>query len=232
MEYRVTPAAHQYFLALAPLHGERFRRVFSQPDTAAVQAAIDESAAAGTLNEVLLPGMPVVFLNTLQITALDNGGTAVNVVPDEASALVDIRLLSDTTSEEYLARVRDTLGPGLDIEVLLRSQPAPPSPVDSPIYRALESALGTRAPVVPIFIPGTTDSRYFRERGIPAYGFSPFTLTGEESKGIHGADESIPINKFQRGVETMRRVVWACVVSAVPALAPMTAATATGGSRD
>ena len=42
----------------------------------------------------------------------------------------------------------------------------------------LEKTLGPEAPLVPSFITGTTDSRYFRERGIPAYGFSPFVLAG------------------------------------------------------
>ena len=64
---------------------------------------------------------------------------------------------------------------------------------------------------MPSLITGTTDSRYFRERGIPAYGFSPFILSGEEARGIHGADESIPLRKFHQGLAVMQRVVRACL---------------------
>ena len=61
--------------------------------------------------------------------------------------------------------------------------------------------------MVPAFIPGFTDSRFFRERGIPAYGVSPFELAGDDSRGIHGPDERIPLAELDRGVERMRRVV-------------------------
>jgi acetylornithine deacetylase/succinyl-diaminopimelate desuccinylase-like protein len=63
------------------------------------------------------------------------------------------------------------------------------------------------AEVVPVFIAGFTDSRFFRERGIPAYGVSPFVLDGEVLRGIHGADERIPLAELEAGVERMRRIV-------------------------
>lgn len=56
-------------------------------------------------------------------------------------------------------------------------------------------------------ISGFTDSRFFRERRIPAYGVTPFALAGEDLQGIHGPDERIPLDELDRGVERMRRVV-------------------------
>ena len=67
--------------------------------------------------------------------------------------------------------------------------------------------------MVPTFIPGTTDSRFFRQRGIPAYGFSPFTVNAQDLRGIHARDESLPIPAFLRGVETMRRLLRIYVVA-------------------
>jgi len=66
-----------------------------------------------------------------------------------------------------------------------------------------------RGPVVPIFISGTTDSRFFRQRGIAAYGFSPFAINSEDLGGIHAADEYLPVDAFLRGIEMMRRVLLA-----------------------
>ena len=57
------------------------------------------------------------------------------------------------------------------------------------------------------FIAGITDSRFFRERGIPAYGVSPFKIAGEDSLGIHGPDERIPLAELDRGVERTRRLL-------------------------
>jgi acetylornithine deacetylase/succinyl-diaminopimelate desuccinylase-like protein len=95
--------------------------------------------------------------------------------------------------------------------VLLSSPPTPPSSTQTELWTVLERTLGTEAPLVPSFITGTTDSRYFRERGIPAYGFSPFVLAGDEVRGIHGADESIPLERFKNGLLIMKKVVRASV---------------------
>ncbi|HSF41515.1 MAG TPA: hypothetical protein VLT87_17075, partial [Thermoanaerobaculia bacterium] len=73
-------------------------------------------------------------------------------------------------------------------------------------WQALEKGLGD-APVVPAFIAGFTDSRFFRERGIAAYGVNPVALSGEDSRGIHNPDERIPLAAFDRGVERTRRIV-------------------------
>ena len=71
----------------------------------------------------------------------------------------------------------------------------------------MRQVLGPDGPVVPTFIAGFTDSRFFRERGIPAYGLSPFKLGPDDSKGIHSTDERIPLAEIDRGVERMRRIL-------------------------
>ncbi len=196
-EYRVTPAARLFLGALAEAEGG---------DAATLSARLDELIGSDGPTETLPPGMPVYFVDTLQVTAIDTG-TSPNVAASDVSAAVDIRLLPDTDSDAYLARVREALGPQLQVEVTLTAPEAPASPLDHPLFQAFEEALGVRAPVVPLFISGTTDSRYFRQRGIPAYGFSPFTLDAPELRGIHAADERIPADDFLRGVEAVRRVL-------------------------
>ncbi len=207
---RVTVAARDYFGALADFHGEAFREVFGGPDLSTVEREFQRMMREGRSGQVLLPGMIAFFQDTLQVTSIETPTNTINVVPAAASALLDIRLLPDTPVEEMLAIIRKGLGRSPSIEVLLTSPVASPSPTDSATYRTLTEVLGVQAPLVPSFITGTTDSRYFRERGIPAYGFSPFVLNGNEVRGIHGADESIPVQKFRQGLETMREVVQAC----------------------
>jgi acetylornithine deacetylase/succinyl-diaminopimelate desuccinylase-like protein len=206
-EMRVTSAAKNYFGALSQFHGNAFGQVFGSSDFATVDRAFRRMLEEGTAGEVLLPGMTAFFQDTIQITALETPTSSINVVPQQASALLDLRLLPDTPVDDVLKRLRQSLGPNPTIEVLLSTPPAPPSPVTSEVYRVLERTLGEQAPLVPSFITGTTDSRYFRERGVPAYGFSPFVLSGEEVRGIHGPDESIPLQKFRDGLATMTKVV-------------------------
>lgn len=195
--WRVTPAARTYVRAIAPFHQGQLRRTLFE---------IDRVVTPTGAKEFLLPGMANLFIDSIQVTVLD-GGEKINVIPREARALLDIRLLPDTDSEAFLGEIRKALGDDCAVEVLVTSPPAPPSPVTGPVWTALAQALGASGPVVPTFVPGFTDSRFFRERGIPAYGIAPFALSGEDLRGIHSADERIPLDELDRGVERMRRAL-------------------------
>jgi acetylornithine deacetylase/succinyl-diaminopimelate desuccinylase-like protein len=91
--------------------------------------------------------------------------------------------------------------------VLLSSPSSPPSPAEGEVWRALESVLGREAPLVPAMIPGITDARFLRERGIAAYGLSPFGIEGLLMRRVHGPDEEIPLAAFGAGVARMKRLV-------------------------
>ena len=158
-----------------------------------------------------MPGMPSYFLDSIQINGLE-AGERLNAAPDQASALIDIRLLPDADEEEFLREIRELVGTDIEFEVLLSAPRSPASPTDTPFFQCLEEVLGQRAPVAPAFIPGITDARYFRQREIPAYGFSPFMLDGSSLRGIHGPDERIPIEAFQAGVAELERVISGCVM--------------------
>jgi acetylornithine deacetylase/succinyl-diaminopimelate desuccinylase-like protein len=200
LRYHVSPPVRQYFEAVAPFESRKFQSIVSN---------LDSIVADEDPSRHLLPGLPSYFLDSIQINALE-AGEKVNVAPEEASALIDIRLLPDTDEEAFLAEIRQLLGKNLDVEILLSAPPAEASSVDTRFFDCMEAFLGSRAPVLPSFIPGVTDSRYFRERSIPAYGFSPFLLSGVDLKGIHGPDEHISVEAFEEGVETMKALVRAC----------------------
>jgi acetylornithine deacetylase/succinyl-diaminopimelate desuccinylase-like protein len=195
--WQVSAPVRDYCRAIAPLQNDRWRRVFGN---------IDAVIGPDGPREFLLPGMANLFLDTVQVTVL-RGGERINVVPEESSARLDIRLLPGTDSAAFLAGVKQRLGKGFDVKVLVTSPPAPASPASGRLYEALRQALGPDGPVVPTFIAGFTDSRYFRERGIPAYGVTPFKLSPDDSKGIHSTDERLPLSEIDRGVERMRRAL-------------------------
>jgi acetylornithine deacetylase/succinyl-diaminopimelate desuccinylase-like protein len=197
-QWRVTAPARGYLAALAPLHNEHWRRIFTHIDE-----LIDARRGA---REFLMPGMANLFLDTVQVTVLA-GGERINVVPERATARIDIRLLPDTPAPAFLARVRQALGKEIEVKVLATSPPAAASPAGGVAWTAISRVLGGEGPVVPAVIAGFTDSRFFRERGVPAYGVSPFALAGEDLRGIHAADERIPLAELDRGVERMVRIV-------------------------
>lgn len=197
LRYRVTDAARTYLGALAELEGNRPNHLFFRLDT-----VIQPEGPTISLS----PGLPAYFVDTVQVTELRNGKGS-NIISPVARASIDIRLLPDTDGDAKLAKVRELLGPDIELEVTLSSPIVDPSPTDHPVYRAFEEALGVRGPVIPTFMTGTTDSRFFRQRGIPAYGFSPFSLNSNDLQGIHAIDESIPVKEFVRGISITRRVI-------------------------
>jgi len=195
--FRVSPPVRDYAHAIAPLQNPYWRRIFGN---------IDAVIAEGGPKEFLMPGMANLFLDTVQVTVL-RGGERINVIPETAMARIDIRLLPDTDSTAFLKEVRRLLGAGFAVKVLVTSSPTPPSPAAGRLYHAMERALKPEGPVVPTFVAGFTDSRFFRERGIPAYGLSPFLLGPEDTQGIHGTNERIPLRELDRGVVRMRQIL-------------------------
>ena len=70
------------------------------------------------------------------------------------------------------------------------------------VRRVFEDAV-----VVPSVSAGFTDSRVFRRRGVPAYGFVP-TLTGPSEQGrVHGNDERLSIENLRLGMQILHRTV-------------------------
>jgi acetylornithine deacetylase/succinyl-diaminopimelate desuccinylase-like protein len=203
LELRVSPEVRRYFEAVAPFESQRFREIVTR---------LDEILARPQPQRGLLPGLPTYLLDSVQVNVLD-AGRQTNMVPDTASAFIDIRLLPDTDGAAFLAEVRRRMGKNVRVEVLLQSPPATESPPEHELFRCLEGVLAPEAPVIPAFIPGITDSRHFRQRGVPAFGFSPFVLDSIDMQGIHGPDEQIPVAAFEQGVALMRQVLDACAAN-------------------
>lgn len=200
LDFRATPEVRLYLESIAPFENLGLQRLV---------ANLDDILELRHPETKMLPGIPNFFLDSIQINMLQ-AGERPNSAPETASAWIDIRLLPNTDEVVFLQDVRDRLGDDVEVEVILQSPQVEPSPASGPGFECLATALADEAPVVPAFIPGITDSRYFRQSNLPAYGFSPFRLGGTTLKGIHGVDERIPIAEFERGVATMLDVVESC----------------------
>jgi acetylornithine deacetylase/succinyl-diaminopimelate desuccinylase-like protein len=157
----------------------------------------------------LPPGYRAMLRDTIAVTRL-SAGSNVNVVPSRAIGEVDIRLLPGSSSGEMLARVRQAVGANATVDVIHAGQPSPESPASGELYDALTRAFRKSAPgstVGPMISTGATDSRYFRTRGIVAYGIAPFKVNYYDADGVHGNDERIRSRFFAEGVDLMRKIV-------------------------
>jgi acetylornithine deacetylase/succinyl-diaminopimelate desuccinylase-like protein len=66
-------------------------------------------------------------------------------------------------------------------------------------------------PFHPPIQTGFTDSHFFRARGIPSYGYSPFLVPPEDDAGVHGNEERVSIENVRRGTRMMLELVRALV---------------------
>ena len=85
------------------------------------------------------------------------------------------------------------------------------SPIDTPLFAQLVRAIEEAHPGVPVgpyFLPwAATDSRFYRERGIPSYGYSPFLLTVTETMQTGRPNERMQLPGYLRGVELYRKLI-------------------------
>ncbi len=129
------------------------------------------------------------------------GGVKTNVIPDEVQIEVDIRTLPGDTADDVEANLAEAIGDlvsEVDVEVI-QEDPSSASPNAGPLWSALTDAMHVAYPdaaIIPSMVTGGTDSRFFRRRGVTAYGaglLSPSIDASEFFKRFHGHNERIDV---------------------------------------
>ena len=122
-----------------------------------------------------LPEISAMLHNTVSLNMLQ-AGIKNNVIPDRAEAQLDARLLPGQDIDAFVERLRGLLADDEIRMERLHAFEATESSLDNDDFRLLARALEKNFPgavITPSLLVGTTDSRFFRCRGIPAYGFFP-----------------------------------------------------------
>ena len=168
--------------------------------------------AAGRLSE-----MSAVWSSMLRDsvvpTQLRAGVHSASVVPSEARANLDVRLLPGNSIDALVAQLREAVK---DPQVRFAVAPgggvsAPASSPDSELFRTIERVVPQQFPgavVVPYLSTAATDSAILRLRNVQALGLLPFPLTEADEQRVHGDDERLPLAGFRAGVEFLYRVVY------------------------
>jgi acetylornithine deacetylase/succinyl-diaminopimelate desuccinylase-like protein len=164
-----------------------------------VSSGDPDRVAAGARALEAKPAFDAMLRNGISPTML-SAGVRANVIPAEASATLNVRLLPGQSLEDLVGRLSAAIGdPRVQITVENRNEESPPSPDDTAMYHAIRSALGALAPgvpVVPFLSTGATDSAPLRRAGVKAYGLLPFPLTESDEGRMHGHDERVAISSL------------------------------------
>lgn len=131
-----------------------------------------------------------------------NAGYKHNVIPDSASAAIDIRPLPGE-EDDVLARVRDIVGPDIDVSIATQDIGLE-NDFDAPIVDAMARALRAQDPgarMLPYLMSGGTDNKALALLGIAGYGFAPLRLpAGLDFPSLfHGVDERVPLDALDFG---------------------------------
>jgi acetylornithine deacetylase/succinyl-diaminopimelate desuccinylase-like protein len=202
-EPRMVPAVDEYFKAIAEDADPRWAERFANMPQAVRNPAF--------LLELQLydPFLHALTRNTCSITMLE-GSNKINVVPPSSSAQLDCRLLPDQDPQAFIEQLSVIINdPAIDIEVIMGFTPAV-STTDTELYRAIETVSARHFPdskVVPSVSSGFTDSHFFRDMDIVAYGYGPEVLTPDESNRIHGNDERVSVQNVRRGVRLVLEIL-------------------------
>jgi acetylornithine deacetylase/succinyl-diaminopimelate desuccinylase-like protein len=201
----VIPLVKRYFANLATIRSPEEAQGYHNIEEALRDPAFAESFTANAQYNAMVR-------NTLTPTIL-KAGQKINVIPSMATASFDCRILPGTSSKDFFAQLRKVIG---DEEIAIAPLPEfesnalPPSPLDNELYQAIERVAKQKDPgcmVTPFLITGATDSRFFREIGVPCYDFSPFRLRQDDLKLVHGHNERISIENLGFASEVIFEIV-------------------------
>ena len=170
----------------------------------------EEPLASGLLSEAgfrdTLDGVPVGIARLFDASAhttfspnILHSGQKTNIVPDSAVIQIDIRTVPGDEGPQVRAMLREAIGDLWEqVEIMDEdSNPASASKTDAPIFKVMQSVTAKvmkGAQIVPSFTVGATDSRFFRRKGVPAYGYSVYSSNipfGEFMTMFHGRNERI-----------------------------------------
>ena len=195
----------RYFEQLAKIENDdiaKWMRALEQPERTdlAVRHLADES-----------PMWNSMLRDTIAPTMLQ-AGVRVNVVPSEATANLNVRMLPGHSIEELMGQfVKIVNDPQIKFQLAPDAgENAPPSDLKSPLFQTIERITPQEFPgaiTVPLMGTGATDSASLRLHKVQAYGLEPFPMLENDSSRVHADDERIPIDGFHKGVVFLYHVV-------------------------
>lgn len=201
---KLLPVVEEFFQEMAPYEppgrAERFRSIRASLLDKKFQQEVESDE---TLNYLLH--------DTISLTMM-RGSEQTNVIPSEAWANLDVRLLPGDDPRAFLETLRRVVNdPNVTIEPASADfKTANSSPTNTNLYsafRLVSARYFPGSPIVPRLESGYTENQLYRALGIDCYGFTPYTVTEEEDSTEHGDNERIRVAEVGRGFRVLYDVV-------------------------
>jgi carboxypeptidase PM20D1 len=164
------------------------------------------------LHEFEKSGPTEANVRTTTALTIFKAGEQDNVLPGNAEATVNFRLLPGDTLASVTAHVRHTIAddrigiapfPGA-------TDPPPVTSADGPSYTALNRTIREIFPdtlVAPGLMVATTDSRHYAGLTDNIFRFSPVRATAQDLTRFHGTNERLSIRNYADMIRFYRRLI-------------------------
>jgi acetylornithine deacetylase/succinyl-diaminopimelate desuccinylase-like protein len=178
--------------------------------SATLNPLLHDAALKAMPDRALADALHAIFHNTVSPNQLRAGYKA-NVIPSEAEAILDGRMLPGIDVEAFLAEIRPRLGEGIEIMIEHTSPPLEVSS-ETPLFKLIEQQIARSDPgaiAVPYMMAGATDAKLFAQLGTQCYGFAPLKLQPDTPFDglVHGHDERVSLDAFAFGVQALYETV-------------------------
>jgi carboxypeptidase PM20D1 len=146
------------------------------------------------------------LMGTTVAPTMINGGVRPNVLPAEATAMINYRFHPRDTAASILERARAEVAgmEGVDLEWAEEPRDATTTSSTTSTSYALLAALSRNVmpnvPVAPGLVLAGTDSRHYSEVAENVYRFQPMMFAADDLAGIHGTNEHLSLENIERTV--------------------------------
>ena len=153
------------------------------------------------------------MVRTTAAATMFQAGTKDNVLPTQARAVVNFRILpgdSIRTVTEHVSRVVDDDRIEIKVGGRFSAEPSRVSRIDSGAFLTLHRtirAIVSNAVVAPYLVVVVTDARHYADLSENVLRFLPLRLRSEDLKRIHGIDERVEIREYKNAIRTYRQLV-------------------------
>ena len=178
-----------------------------QPGARALGAGRLDDPAIATVEES--PYLNALFHTTCVATQLSGGSGSENALPERARAVVNCRILPESSPAAVEAVLRDLVAAdGVTVTPVAPASVGPSSPLDPQVLGAVEAVsaeLWPGIPVLPEMSPGASDGLFLRGAGIPTYGIGAVPEDPDDDTS-HSPNERIRIAAFNQSLEYWYRL--------------------------
>jgi carboxypeptidase PM20D1 len=151
------------------------------------------------------------MIRTTTAPTMLNGSIKSNVLPIEATALINFRLHPRDSIESVTEHVRRVVGSDqVEVRTLGGMEASGVSSWESPGYEIISSSLSKvygEVVSVPGIMIAASDTRHYSKVADNSFRFNPFSIVPEDMTGFHGTNESIAVDSFIAGIKTYVEII-------------------------